>query len=80
MATCSLFSIVPVKIFVELKLSLLIESVLLFDRLLGQVEIPLHELRKNGKEIKEQYYELKDGKHHPTKVSFGLWNRELTLK
>lgn len=38
-----------------------------FKKLLGQVEIPLHELRKNGKEIKEQYYELKDGKHHPTK-------------
>ena len=54
------------------KLSLLIESVLHFDRLLGQVEIPLHELRKNGKEIKKQYYELEDGKHRPTSVSFDL--------
>ena len=72
MAPCSLFS-VPVKICVEhFKLSLLIESVLRFDRLLGQVEIPLHELRKNGKEIKKQYYELEDGKHRPTNVSFDL--------
>jgi len=37
-----------------------------FKKLLGQVEIPLHDLRKNGKEIKKQYYELEDGKHRPT--------------
>lgn len=45
---------------------------MLFYRLLGQVEIPLHELHKNGREIKEQVYELEDGKHRPTIVSFGL--------
>lgn len=70
---CSLLS-VPVKSFVEVKLSLLMKNVLLFDRLLGQVEIPLHELHKNGKEIKKQDYELEDGKHRPTIVSFSLFD------
>lgn len=53
----------------DVKLPQLIQNVLLFDRLLGQVEIPIRELRKNGKEIKKQSYELEDGKHRPTIVS-----------
>ena len=36
------------------------------------MEIPLRELRESGKEVKEESYELEDGKHRPTMVGHGL--------
>ncbi|KAJ7336515.1 hypothetical protein OS493_011725 [Desmophyllum pertusum] len=43
-----------------------------FKKLLGQVEIPLRELRENGNKIEKQSYELEDGKHRPTMGTISL--------
>ncbi len=37
------------------------------------MEIPLRELRENGKEIREQSYELEDGEQRPTMVRHSLF-------
>ncbi|KAL9983680.1 hypothetical protein ACROYT_G005896 [Oculina patagonica] len=66
-ATCE-WSLGARKLQLDEKLSIKIKDYekAWFKKLLGQVEIPLRELRENGKEIREQSYELEDGEQRPT--------------